>query len=304
MITKIITVSSRVDQLPDIQSPQGSWAPYVLPRAAGVSRRQVVCPPIPRGREGNHITMIKSSKGMAAVSAVALLTVAAAPASAFATAPAELARSTTAVGASFTADALQDEDQAFGGYVAALEGKKTAVGTVTMPKVTCTSTDAGVSPSISLTNVEETKFAGVSTYAACIDGQPLYAVAVDSHTGSEFLDRPVSANDKIQISITEKGSSAKVAVKNLSAGWSESASLPATDAFGVRAGDFVVLLDGVQVGLPKFKKQNFSGVKVSGKPIASVLNIKFDMVDSRGAVRLQTSAIKKGTDYTETRKGA
>jgi hypothetical protein len=191
----------------------------------------------------------------------------------------------------------------YGGYRSAAPANKTVTATYVLTAVTCGSTTSGAAHVVShVRNGTYVHSAGVIEW--CSGGALRYYAETRVNNAGTVVQKPASAGNKITVSLTVTGTTVKSTIKNVTRGWTVTASGPLGAVNQIQVGTVTTQSGGTAVPLAKFAPQTFTAVAIGGKPLGQTAPTRLIMTGAGGVVRVQPSAIAGGAKFTNTWKHA
>jgi hypothetical protein len=229
--------------------------------------------------------------GIAALAAPAAAA-AAGPAAVHAVAVRAMAANPVAVrGATLASGIIKTDDDA--GYVTP-PGSSTIKATFKVPHVTCTSTNSGVFPGAFAFGLSD--FSGAAAGVWCISGQATYeALNFINNTQTDLFT--VNPNDTVTVTVSETATKTLVTLKDVTTGSAASTPGPGGGVTSTLAGTVNASINGVDVGVPKFKSDSFTAVSIGGHPLGSVKPTEVERVNGK-TVQLVPTAITGGNAFS------
>lgn len=161
-------------------------------------------------------------------------------------------------------------NQNFAGYTI---GDTPTTGTVsfTLPALTCTSTNAGIVPSLVFTNFTTNEFTSAGVYVQCFGGVPDYASLVEINNHFSFLTQTLNAGDKVRLNIAVTSKSTTVTITDTTnhSAAKQSVSGPGGGGSfnGATVGDNKIGSPGEPVA--PFGTLEFTALKVNNSPLGA-----------------------------------
>jgi hypothetical protein len=194
----------------------------------------------------------------------------------------------------------------FAGYVGLTNTNRNAVTTLTVNKTgTCNATLKGVAGAVFNYDQVGPDFAAALVLSVCNGGTPDFFIrTLDSDGNLVDAPNPVSAGDKIKVTITNSATANKIKVQNLTKGYTVNANGGPITTDSIQVGN-IRLTDGTNyIPMPNFKKTAIQDTKIGGVVLKNTDPTKYQMKPA-GTVLVATSAIAADNmDFSLTWKAA
>jgi hypothetical protein len=189
------------------------------------------------------------------------------------------------------------------GYGFSVPATSTVTTTLTVPALTCTETNEGIGPYVSLENSAE-HYSYPWLLAECVSGTPVYLGNLTLNGLNSVLGNPVAAGDVLHLSVSMSPTATKVTFADATTGISATEMGPGASAtFGfVGVGP---IYDSTQAleGVPAFGRLEFSQVKVGTQNLAATNPTEYNRVAAGDVVQVATGPIaSSGTSFSLTFK--
>jgi hypothetical protein len=177
-----------------------------------------------------------------------------------------------------------------------------------IPRITCRKNLSGVGPAVLIqstgnqrTNAHSESGGGVGV--ACEHKKPIYNAIVEVVNRS-YDDNlhPLAAGDKVVVRVTYAKTKTVATVNDLTAKRRFTRAGRPTVGEIAFFGDSSVEIDQQGIGLDPFGTTHFSAVKVNGRSIVAQKPIRTNWVNTKGAVLVAASKLRKNDTFTTTFK--
>lgn len=175
------------------------------------------------------------------------------------------------------------------GYTAALSGSTFLLKTqLTVPTLTCSTTQAGIAPGAYLTSTTSTT--GGALFIACSGGSPVYqAVATVNNTRSVLSKLTVAPGDDLMITVSVDAAATTVAVKDATKATRQSVSGAGSAPTQLFVGDAAVPASGGNLlAVPPFGTIRFRTTTLNLVDLGSTSPAAVNMVNSASVVQIVT----------------
>lgn len=186
----------------------------------------------------------------------------------------------------------------FAGYLLVSTKIQTSTATFVVPRITCTSGESGVGPSILLVSTVKNNtytYSGGAVGVACAHNKPVY-VSIIVVDGSSSNDLTLSAGDHVKVTVTMRRTGSKVTFNDLTSHRSKSRSGAGHVTGEAYVGDNGLQINSRNVRLDPFTTTTVTGATINGSSLATEHAQRTNW--ARGSTTLVTAgALKNGTNF-------